>query len=207
MSDTKKSNVATLSGQKRLRDHDKDLFDIIEKEKMRQYTGLELIASENFTSTAVMECTSLSHSLSLSLSRSLITRRSLCLSHQSVTPTLKHTHKQVLDLVSRTSTLRDYLTRDTTEVTSTSIRSRSCVRNELWRRIVWTSPSGESTFSLTAEVPRTLRCTFKFFFNKLTRTPTLKHTNTGTPEFSSLMIVSWDWIFPAVDISHTDSTR
>ena len=51
------TNTKTLSGQKRLRDHDKDLFDIIEKEKMRQYTGLELIASENFTSTAVMECT------------------------------------------------------------------------------------------------------------------------------------------------------
>ena len=59
MSDTKRVTTM-LSGQKRLRDHDKDLYDIIEKEKMRQYTGLELIASENFTSTAVMECTSLS---------------------------------------------------------------------------------------------------------------------------------------------------
>ncbi len=32
------------------------LFDLIEKEKNRQWRGLELIASENFTSTAVMEC-------------------------------------------------------------------------------------------------------------------------------------------------------
>ena len=82
MSDTKKSNVATLSGQKRLRDHDKDLFDIIEKEKMRQYTGLELIASENFTSTAVMECTSVSLSLSL-LSRTLSLAH-CCLSYLSI---------------------------------------------------------------------------------------------------------------------------
>ena len=82
MSDTKsRSNVTTtLSGQKRLRDHDKDLFDIIEKEKMRQYTGLELIASENFTSTAVMECTSISISLSTYLARSLSLIMSIFLS-------------------------------------------------------------------------------------------------------------------------------
>ena len=33
-----------------------ELFDIIEHEKNRQWRGLELIASENFTSRAVMEC-------------------------------------------------------------------------------------------------------------------------------------------------------
>ena len=32
------------------------MFDIIEREKHRQWSGLELIASENFTSTSVMEC-------------------------------------------------------------------------------------------------------------------------------------------------------
>eukprot|EP00271_Cylindrocystis_brebissonii_P008826 TRINITY_DN23327_c0_g1_i1.p1 TRINITY_DN23327_c0_g1~~TRINITY_DN23327_c0_g1_i1.p1 ORF type:complete len:531 (-),score=66.93 TRINITY_DN23327_c0_g1_i1:96-1688(-) len=34
---------------------DKDVFDLIEKEKTRQWKGLELIASENFTSQAVLE--------------------------------------------------------------------------------------------------------------------------------------------------------
>ena len=39
-----------------LSDVDPELFDLIEKEKCRQYTGIELIASENFTSQAVMDC-------------------------------------------------------------------------------------------------------------------------------------------------------
>jgi len=47
---------ATLPGQKSLEDHDPEIFDLIEKEKHRQWSGLELIASENFTSKAVMSC-------------------------------------------------------------------------------------------------------------------------------------------------------
>lgn len=43
-------------GQKSLEEHDPELFDLIEKEKHRQWSGLELIASENFTSRAVMTC-------------------------------------------------------------------------------------------------------------------------------------------------------
>jgi glycine hydroxymethyltransferase len=39
-----------------LKDSDKELFDLIEKEKERQQYGIELIASENFTSLAVLEC-------------------------------------------------------------------------------------------------------------------------------------------------------
>jgi glycine hydroxymethyltransferase len=39
-----------------LEEHDPVLFDLIEKEKHRQWSGLELIASENFTSKAVMQC-------------------------------------------------------------------------------------------------------------------------------------------------------
>jgi glycine hydroxymethyltransferase len=46
----------SLPGQIPLSEHDPLLFDIIEREKFRQWTGLELIASENFTSRAVMEC-------------------------------------------------------------------------------------------------------------------------------------------------------
>jgi len=39
-----------------LEDHDPELYDLIEQEKNRQWRSLELIASENFTSKAVMEC-------------------------------------------------------------------------------------------------------------------------------------------------------
>ena len=41
---------------KLLKFHDPLLFSLIGKEYLRQKRGLELIASENFTSKAVMEC-------------------------------------------------------------------------------------------------------------------------------------------------------
>ncbi|EGD74273.1 serine hydroxymethyltransferase [Salpingoeca rosetta] len=46
----------TLPGQTPLKDHDPDLFEMIQHEKERQRSGLELIASENFTSRAVNDC-------------------------------------------------------------------------------------------------------------------------------------------------------
>eukprot|EP00245_Coleochaete_scutata_P003938 TRINITY_DN16034_c0_g1_i1.p1 TRINITY_DN16034_c0_g1~~TRINITY_DN16034_c0_g1_i1.p1 ORF type:complete len:500 (+),score=84.61 TRINITY_DN16034_c0_g1_i1:386-1885(+) len=42
-------------GNQSLRRTDPDLWDLIEREKSRQWKGIELIASENFTSQAVME--------------------------------------------------------------------------------------------------------------------------------------------------------
>ncbi len=39
-----------------LKEHDPELYDLIEQEKSRQWRSLELIASENFTSRAVMDC-------------------------------------------------------------------------------------------------------------------------------------------------------
>eukprot|EP01027_Heterolobosea_sp_BB2_P025410 GEZU01038995.1.p1 GENE.GEZU01038995.1~~GEZU01038995.1.p1 ORF type:complete len:498 (-),score=192.34 GEZU01038995.1:127-1554(-) len=45
-----------LTGNIGLAEADPEIFDLIEKEKNRQWKHLELIASENFTSTAVMEC-------------------------------------------------------------------------------------------------------------------------------------------------------
>jgi glycine hydroxymethyltransferase len=47
---------ASIPGQKSLEEHDPELFDLIEREKHRQWSGLELIASENFTSKAVISC-------------------------------------------------------------------------------------------------------------------------------------------------------
>eukprot|EP01063_Lacrimia_lanifica_P026631 TRINITY_DN3619_c0_g3_i1.p2 TRINITY_DN3619_c0_g3~~TRINITY_DN3619_c0_g3_i1.p2 ORF type:complete len:462 (+),score=261.71 TRINITY_DN3619_c0_g3_i1:58-1443(+) len=45
-----------LVGQTPLAEHDPELHDLIEQEKHRQVHGLEMIASENLTSKAVMEC-------------------------------------------------------------------------------------------------------------------------------------------------------
>lgn len=39
-------------------DQDPELMDLIRKEKDRQRHGLEMIASENFTSKAVLQCLS-----------------------------------------------------------------------------------------------------------------------------------------------------
>jgi len=50
------SPPTSLVGQTPLAKHDPELFAMIQEEKERQRGGLELIASENFTSTAVMEC-------------------------------------------------------------------------------------------------------------------------------------------------------
>jgi len=45
-----------LTGLEPLAEHDPAIFAIIQREKARQFESLELIASENFTSRAVMEC-------------------------------------------------------------------------------------------------------------------------------------------------------
>lgn len=37
---------------------DPELMDLVKKEKQRQLRGLEMIASENFTSMAVLQCLS-----------------------------------------------------------------------------------------------------------------------------------------------------
>ncbi|OQS00929.1 serine hydroxymethyltransferase 1, mitochondrial precursor [Thraustotheca clavata] len=46
----------SASGNISLEQHDPEMFNLIENEKNRQWKCLELIASENFTSRAVMDC-------------------------------------------------------------------------------------------------------------------------------------------------------
>jgi len=53
MSDFKNSE---FTGLRSLQEHDPEMYDLIEQEKLRQYSSIELIASENFTSRAVIEC-------------------------------------------------------------------------------------------------------------------------------------------------------
>lgn len=43
------------TGRDALRDSDPEMFNLIKKEKKRQLQGLEMIASENFTSRSVLE--------------------------------------------------------------------------------------------------------------------------------------------------------
>ena len=38
-----------------MKEKDQEIFEMIQNEKKRQYEGIELIASENFTSRAVIE--------------------------------------------------------------------------------------------------------------------------------------------------------
>ncbi|KAL0484133.1 glycine hydroxymethyltransferase [Acrasis kona] len=50
------TNIPLLEQNKTLKEVDPDLHDLVEKERKRQWKGLELIASENFTSRAVLDC-------------------------------------------------------------------------------------------------------------------------------------------------------
>eukprot|EP00051_Salpingoeca_urceolata_P031742 m.12790 g.12790 ORF g.12790 m.12790 type:complete len:457 (-) comp4358_c0_seq2:121-1491(-) len=50
------ADAPVIPGLTPLKDHDPELFGYIQQEKKRQGAGLELIASENFTSRAVNEC-------------------------------------------------------------------------------------------------------------------------------------------------------
>mmetsp|Transcript_17443 Transcript_17443/g.25628 ORF Transcript_17443/g.25628 Transcript_17443/m.25628 type:complete len:475 (+) Transcript_17443:31-1455(+) len=45
-----------FTGLTSLEEHDPELYDLIERERNRQWRSIELIASENFTSRAVVEC-------------------------------------------------------------------------------------------------------------------------------------------------------
>ena len=44
------------SNMKSLKEHDSEMYELIQLEKRRQKECIELIASENFTSNSVMEC-------------------------------------------------------------------------------------------------------------------------------------------------------
>lgn len=51
-----KYDTITKSNFQSLKDFDPEIFDLIKKEEQRQALGIELIASENYTSVSVMEC-------------------------------------------------------------------------------------------------------------------------------------------------------
>ncbi|KAG5500567.1 hypothetical protein JKF63_03662 [Porcisia hertigi] len=53
---THKGRILSLPGNTSLKDHDPEVHHLIQEEIRRQLEGLELIASENFTSRAVLEC-------------------------------------------------------------------------------------------------------------------------------------------------------
>jgi glycine hydroxymethyltransferase len=45
-----------INGSLNLKEWDKEIYELINKEEYRQFSGLELIASENYTSVSVMQC-------------------------------------------------------------------------------------------------------------------------------------------------------
>jgi glycine/serine hydroxymethyltransferase len=54
----KEKDADILSLNRNVWDSDPELFELIQKEKKRQLRGLEMIASENFTSLSVLQCLS-----------------------------------------------------------------------------------------------------------------------------------------------------
>ena len=48
--------IKTHPGLKTLEEVDSEMYELIEQEKRRQFTSIELIASENFASRAIMDC-------------------------------------------------------------------------------------------------------------------------------------------------------
>jgi hypothetical protein len=50
------SSRPALAGNQSLQEADPEMFDLVNQEMDRQVHGIELIASENFTSRAVLEC-------------------------------------------------------------------------------------------------------------------------------------------------------
>lgn len=53
---TKKLSIPLPIKDQTLKEVDPEIYALIQKEKLRQWKGIELIASENFTSRAVLEC-------------------------------------------------------------------------------------------------------------------------------------------------------
>ncbi|KPI85102.1 Serine hydroxymethyltransferase [Leptomonas seymouri] len=53
---TAKTRFGALPGNVALKEHDSEVYQLMQKEMDRQIEGLELIASENFTSRAVLDC-------------------------------------------------------------------------------------------------------------------------------------------------------
>lgn len=104
---------AALPGQVPLETHDPDLFDLIEREKHRQWSCLELIASENITSRAVLDCLG-----------SALTNKVECAIYY---PRLNIS----FILLCRGSTLKDTLARDIMAAMSLSMMSSVCAKNEL----------------------------------------------------------------------------
>lgn len=53
---TQELSPSQLIQAQSLQESDPELYELVQKEKLRQFEGLELIASENFTSQAVLDC-------------------------------------------------------------------------------------------------------------------------------------------------------
>jgi glycine hydroxymethyltransferase len=53
---TQKLSRTSFFNDQSLKERDSEMFELLEKEKMRQWIGIELIASENYAGKSVLEC-------------------------------------------------------------------------------------------------------------------------------------------------------
>jgi hypothetical protein len=129
----------SLPGQVGLAEHDPELFDIIEHEKFRQWSGLELIASENFTSRSVMECLG-----------SVLTNK---------VNTYLYYKYFILIIFTIHSMLKDILQRDIMVVMSILIKLKIFVETAHYKLMVLIQKNGVLMYNLIVAALLTLLCT------------------------------------------------
>ena len=117
-----------------LADADPEVFSLVQDEQARQWKGIELIASENFTSRPVMEALGSCLTNKYSEGQVRVQLRSKAWPHSS-SPDTWPPHS---------------LEPDTTEAMRTSTRSSCYARAGLWLRSASPLMPGVSTSSLTA---------------------------------------------------------
>ena len=131
---SKVCGCSKMSGLLSLEEHDPILFDLIEREKFRQWSGLELIASENFTSKAVMDCLG-----------SCLTNKVSFL-HFSLTSILFFLPPPFFFLLF-SSMLKDIQQKDIMVVMNISIKLNYYVKQEHYKHIIFPQRNGELMFN------------------------------------------------------------
>lgn len=127
---------------------DPELFELMKKEKKRQESGLEMIASENFTSLSVLQC--LSSCLHNKYSEGLPGQRWDYFLYR-VPLTSIHFKNDYFSTVT-------VLAGITVEMNS-STKLNCWRRNAPWKPSIWILSNGVATYNPIREVQQILRCT------------------------------------------------
>lgn len=135
--------------QKNIWESDSELFELMKKERKRQESGLELIASENFTSLSVLQCLS------------------SCL-HNKYSEGLPGQRWDYCDYFFISRFFNEYrsfkssnivvVLIDTTVETNLLTRLNCWRRNAPWKLLIWILKNGAATYNLIREVQRISQC-------------------------------------------------